>query len=173
VKLNYPNTFIGNEFEGLERFSRKNDNQIIVKSASGIRSKVIPFAYDSSIEKDFGKQFPHQFQEKLEGYNVRAHVVGDTVLSCIGKTDYLDYRYAREYDHELIFEKYSLPEWLERECVRLTRVLGLEFSGIDLFITTEGEWYCFEVNPSPGYTWFEENSGLPITKTIVDKLLNV
>jgi D-alanine-D-alanine ligase-like ATP-grasp enzyme len=28
-------------------------------------------------------------------------------------------------------------------------------AGIDLRRTPSGEWYCFEVNPSPAYSWFD------------------
>ena len=47
-------------------------------------------------------------------------------------------------------------------CVALARALGLAFAGVDLKITPEGEVYCFEVNPTPAFSYYESNTGQPI-----------
>jgi D-alanine-D-alanine ligase-like ATP-grasp enzyme len=44
--------------------------------------------------------------------------------------------------------------------------LELAFAGIDLKITPEGEIFCFEVNPSPGYTYYENHTGQPIAMAL-------
>ena len=49
----------------------------------------------------------------------------------------------------------------------MTVLLGLSFSGIDLKRTPQDDWYCFEVNPSPGYSYFEEQTGQRIADTLV------
>jgi D-alanine-D-alanine ligase-like ATP-grasp enzyme len=36
--------------------------------------------------------------------------------------------------------------------------------------TDEGEWYCFEINPSPGFTYYQNATGAPIDAAIA-KLL--
>jgi hypothetical protein len=33
----------------------------------------------------------------------------------------------------------------------------LAFSGIDLRRSDDGTWFCFEVNPSPGFPYFERS----------------
>jgi glutathione synthase/RimK-type ligase-like ATP-grasp enzyme len=48
--------------------------------------------------------------------------------------------------------------------------MGLLVSGIDLRVTGKGEWVCFEVNPSPGFTFYEAD-GQPIAAAIADLLL--
>ena len=52
----------------------------------------------------------------------------------------------------------------------MTAALGLELSGIDLRITPDGRTYCFEVNPSPGFSYYELNTGQPIARAIADHL---
>jgi D-alanine-D-alanine ligase-like ATP-grasp enzyme len=39
-----------------------------------------------------------------------------------------------------------------------------------LFKTEDGRWYCFEVNPSPGFSYFENLTGQPIAKAIATYL---
>jgi D-alanine-D-alanine ligase-like ATP-grasp enzyme len=39
-------------------------------------------------------------------------------------------------------------------------------AGIDLRRTPAGEWYCFEVNPSPAFTFYQDASRPPIAEAI-------
>jgi D-alanine-D-alanine ligase-like ATP-grasp enzyme len=55
-------------------------------------------------------------------------------------------------------------------CINLTSHLKLEFSGIDLKITPQGEIYCLEVNSSPGFSYYELSTGQPIAKTLAQHL---
>jgi glutathione synthase/RimK-type ligase-like ATP-grasp enzyme len=49
----------------------------------------------------------------------------------------------------------TLPEHVATNCIRLTKELGLAMSGIDLKETPAGEYYCFEVNTSPAFPFYE------------------
>ena len=51
-------------------------------------------------------------------------------------------------------------------------MLNLPLCGIDLKVTPEGIYYCFEVNPSPAYTYYEEQTGQPIAQAIIDYMTN-
>ncbi len=44
-------------------------------------------------------------------------------------------------------------------------------SGIDLRCNSKDEWYSFEVNPSPGYTYFSNRTGQKITEELGNYLL--
>ena len=52
----------------------------------------------------------------------------------------------------------------------LAASLGLEFSGIDLRITPDGEAVCFEVNPSPAFSYYEQAAGVPIAAALARRL---
>jgi D-alanine-D-alanine ligase-like ATP-grasp enzyme len=54
--------------------------------------------------------------------------------------------------------------------INLTRKVGLEVSGLDLMKDLEGNWYCFEMNPSPGFSFFQDRSGQSIDAAIADLL---
>ena len=75
-----------------------------------------------------------------------------------------DYRYPGE--HEVQVRPCAVPSDVARRCLRLARSLGLPLAGIDLRCTPDGEWYCFEVNPSPGFAYYERATGQPISQAI-------
>ena len=43
-------------------------------------------------------------------------------------------------------------------------------AGIDLKETPDGEWCCFEVNPCPGFIFFERHTGQPISLALAEFL---
>jgi glutathione synthase/RimK-type ligase-like ATP-grasp enzyme len=56
-------------------------------------------------------------------------------------------------------------------CVNLAAGLGLAFAGIDLKITPDHAGvYCFEVNPSPAFSYYESQTGQPISRAVADYL---
>ncbi len=48
----------------------------------------------------------------------------------------------------------------------LTEGLGLTLAGIDLRIGPDGAATCFEVNPSPAYSYYQGNTGQPIASSL-------
>ena len=46
-------------------------------------------------------------------------------------------------------------------------MLDLPFCGVDLRQRPDDSWVCFEVNPSPGYSWYESAADLPISNQLV------
>ena len=55
---------------------------------------------------------------------------------------------------------------LARRCVSLAHALELPLAGIDLRITPTGRVVCFEVNPSPAFSYYESHTGQPIAAAI-------
>jgi glutathione synthase/RimK-type ligase-like ATP-grasp enzyme len=44
-------------------------------------------------------------------------------------------------------------------------------AGIDLRFTRDGEVYCFEVNPSPVYSYYEARTGQAIASAVAEYLM--
>jgi D-alanine-D-alanine ligase-like ATP-grasp enzyme len=66
---------------------------------------------------------------------------------------------------------YDLPtDWAER-CQELATTAGLLVAGIDFRRTPEGQWYCFEVNPSPAFTYYQTTTEQPIDEAIARLLV--
>ena len=81
-------------------------------------------------------------------------------------SDATDYRYAARDGRPAELRAINLEEAVAAPCVALAADLGLPFAGIDLRRTPEGEWVCFEVNPSPGFSFYESQTGQPIARAV-------
>ena len=46
----------------------------------------------------------------------------------------------------------------------------MALTGVDLRRDLDGEWWCFEVNPSPGFTFYQTHTGQPIGHAVADML---
>jgi hypothetical protein len=142
--------------------------QVIYKSVSGIRSIVSRLA-----ESDRGRLpdvawCPTQFQEFVPGEDVRVHVVGSTIFACRITASVDDYRYS---DGTAGLSPFDLPDEIRGRCLAASSAMGLPFCGIDLRRTPDGNWYAFEVNPSPGFSFYEYDTGHRIDEAVADLLI--
>ncbi|WP_084579256.1 ATP-grasp domain-containing protein [Sphingomonas azotifigens] len=164
-----PETLITNDPAAMLAFWRRH-GRIIYKSVSGVRSIVREWSPSSGPQPHALRALPTQFQALVPGTDVRVHVVGQDCHAAEIVSDAIDYRYAVRDGLTTTMRPLTLPEQVARRCVALSCDLGLGFAGVDLRRTPSGEWFCFEVNPSPGYSYFQEESGLPISDAIVRHL---
>jgi glutathione synthase/RimK-type ligase-like ATP-grasp enzyme len=164
-----PETLVTTDPSAVHAFWEKHGT-LIYKSVSSVRSRV------SRLRPEHRERFsdisscPTQFQEFIAGTDYRAHVVGDDVFACEIRSDADDYRYPD--DQEVEYLAYQLPGEIEDRCRSMSASMRLPVSGIDLRRTPDGEWVCFEVNPSPGFSPFEEATGQPIAQSIALLLSN-
>jgi hypothetical protein len=166
-----PETLISNDPAQVVAF-RERHKRIIYKSISGVRSIVQAFEDADMARLPSLRWCPTQFQQYVEGYDVRVHVVGDKVFATKINSNATDYRYARTQAGEAAeLTAMDIPDNVAQGCIKLAAGLGLAFAGIDLKFEPEGRVYCFEVNPSPGYSYFEANSGQPIAMAVADYLI--
>jgi len=165
-----PETLITNDPE-LVRAFRARHQKIIYKSISGVRSIVQTFNDEDMARLDNIRWCPTQFQAFVEGTNVRVHTVGQKVFATAISTNATDYRYAQRQigDHAELREV-ELSDELAEMCVKLSEGLGLAFAGIDLKITPDKRVYCFEVNPSPAFSYYQANTGQPIARAVAEYL---
>lgn len=165
-----PETLITNDPE-LVRAFRARHGRVIYKSISGVRSIVQTLTDDDMDRLDSIRWCPTQFQAFVEGTNVRVHTVGEKVFATAISTEATDYRYAQRQsgDHASL-RPVELSDELAEMCVKLAAGLGLAFAGIDLKVTPEGHVYCFEVNPSPAFSYYESNTGQLISGAVAEYL---
>ena len=145
---------------------------VIYKSVSGVRSIVSRLGPEHRARMRDVESCPTQFQAYVPGRDVRVHVVGDEVFPCEIVTDAVDYRYARQQGSEVELSPCPLPRDVADRCRHTAATLGLPLAGLDLRRTPEGAWYCFEVNPSPCFTYYERHTGLPIAAAVAAYLAN-
>ena len=164
-----PPTCITNDPAVVQAF-RKEHGRVIYKSTSSVRSIVQELVGFKVNELDSIRFLPTQFQALIEGTDIRVHVVGDMVFPTEIRSQAVDYRYASRDDHDVEMVAITLEPAIEEACLDLSRRLKLPLCGIDLLRTAAGEYYCFEVNPSPGFSYFQENSGQDIAGAIAHYL---
>ena len=167
-----PPTLITNSEARAREFIARHD-QVIYKSISGVRSIVTCFTTADDERLASIRHCPVQFQARLDGFDVRVHVIGQRCIATRITTTGVDYRYAHQEGGDTDLEPFELPDAVAAACVRLTAALDLHFSGIDLRFADDGEVYCFEVNPMPGYSYYEANTGQAISRCLAEYLLEV
>ena len=98
------------------------------------------------------------------------HTVGEELFATLVRSTAVDYRYARREGADVEMTTASLPPAVAESCLRLARSTGLLFSGIDFKRTPDGEYFCFEVNPCPGFIYYEQFTGQPISTALAGLL---
>lgn len=164
-----PPTLITNNLAQLNSYKNTNKN-LIFKSISSVRSivKDLNITYTPQLKN---LQFlATQFQKKLEGENIRVHVVGNQTFATKVLSEVTDYRYSAHEGKETLLTIEQLPHQIIKACLKSSLLLNLPLCGIDLFRTPQNKYYCFEVNPSPAYSYYQQNTGQDIASALV-KLL--
>jgi hypothetical protein len=167
-----PETLVTNDPKMVREFHQRY-RKVIYKSISAARS-IVQILKESDFERlQQIRWCPTQFQAFIEGTNLRVHIVGDQVFATAVESEATDYRYARQQTGEdAQLREVELSDELSERCVRLTRSLGLVFSGIDLKVTPSDEVFCFEVNPSPAFSYYEGHTKQPISAAVAYSLMH-
>ena len=119
---------------------------------------------------------PSIFQEKvLKTFDLRVTVIGEKIFTAKIETNTLplnipDWRYASL--NQLNHSVFTLPNEIEKACICLVKRLNLEFGAIDLAVDGNGDYWFFEINPNGQWAWLETLLSFPISKAIVDLLLD-
>jgi glutathione synthase/RimK-type ligase-like ATP-grasp enzyme len=168
--LRVPETLVTNDPDAVIDF-RDRHRRVVYKSISGVRSIVRELGDEDLARLDSIRWCPTQFQAYVDGTDVRVHCVGEEVFATAIHAEATDYRYAHSGGESPHLEAVELPDALAERCVALTADLGLEFAGLDLRIGPDGtEAWCFEANPSPAFTYYEDGTGQPIAAALARRL---
>lgn len=166
VGFEVPDTLLTTDPDEVRRFAAAHE-AVVYKSISSVRSIVTQLREQDMERLDDVTWCPSQFQERVPGTDVRAHVVGDGVLACEIESDADDYRYG-----ESTMRPYELPRKQVARCRALARQLGLDVAGIDLRRTPNRRWYCFEANPSPAFAHFGAETKMAVADALAERLIN-
>jgi glutathione synthase/RimK-type ligase-like ATP-grasp enzyme len=139
---------------------------VVYKSISGVRSIVTEVGAAEMARLGAIRSCPVQFQAYVSGFDLRVHTIGGEAFATRIDSPGTDYRYAGHGEAGTRLEPYALPDELAARCHALAGALGLAFAGIDLRIAPDGEVTCFEVNPSPAYSYYEAHTGQPISLAV-------
>jgi glutathione synthase/RimK-type ligase-like ATP-grasp enzyme len=166
-----PETLVTNDPQAVLAF-REEHGELIFKSISGERSIVRKLSEADLGRLDRIRHCPVQFQAWVPGQDIRVHTIGGRCFSTAISSTGVDYRYAGQRDGApAVLSATTLPDEIAERCLALTARLGLEFAGIDLRRDPDGRYVCFEVNPSPAFSYYESHTGQPIAAAVADHLL--
>jgi glutathione synthase/RimK-type ligase-like ATP-grasp enzyme len=169
VGFDVPDTLVTSSPDEAVAFQRRH-GQVIFKSTSGIRSIVRVLDADRIARLELVRSLPVQFQERIEGVDVRVHVVGTRCFATEIVTPAVDYRYASRDGDEVDHAAIDLDAETAARCVAVAQQLELPLCGIDLRRRPNGKHVCFEANPMPAFSYFEANTGQPIARAVVELL---
>src|SRR5258708_7459161 len=161
-----PETLVTNDPEAAKRFYEEYNGKVIFKSISGIRSIVRRLSPEYIERLALLRNGPTQFQALIAGDDIRVHVVGDQCFATRIRCSSVDYRFACEEGILLQMEPALLSAEITSMCLQLSQRLGLTFAGIDLRESPTGEYYCFEVNDAPGFSFYEAKTRQPISTAL-------
>ena len=171
--FNVPSTLVTNNPDRARAYIAELSSQgrgAIYKSASAVRSVVKRVTPEELARLHQLRICPVMFQELVPGTDFRVHVVGQSAFATKIETTGTDYRYAVRDGGTTTLTAARLPRFVEQRCIKLAQRLRLAFAGVDLRLTPEGEWVCFEVNPSPAFSYYEEHTGQPIADSVALEL---
>ncbi len=158
-----PETLLTTDPDAVRDFWERH-GAVVYKSVSGTRSIVSRLKPAHAERLANVSHCPTQFQEYVPGRDHRVHVAGDVLFASEIVSEADDYRYPARHPVEI--RACRLPEDVADRCRRLAAATRLPVAGIDLRRTPDGDWYCFEVNPSPAFTYYESRTGQPIGRAI-------
>jgi glutathione synthase/RimK-type ligase-like ATP-grasp enzyme len=166
-----PETLVTNDPQAVLAF-REEHGELIFKSISGERSIVRKLSEADLARLDRIRHCPVQFQAWVPGQDIRVHTIGGRCFCTAISSAGVDYRYAGQRDGAAAaLSATTVPDEIAQRCLAVTTSLGLEFAGIDLRRDPDGRYVCFEVNPSPAFSYYESHTGQPIAAAVADHLL--
>jgi glutathione synthase/RimK-type ligase-like ATP-grasp enzyme len=163
-----PATLLANDPEAVLDFAARHPRSIFKPVQGGAHARRLTPEHLTPERLQNLTLAPITLQEEVDGANVRVFVAGESVLACEIDSATLDYR----DDPQAQLRACELHDDVARLCRHIARALDLVWAGIDLRRTDAGEHFFLEANPSPMFLGFEAATGLPLTKALMELLLN-
>lgn len=165
--IRIPKTIVTNDKNALEEFYINNNKNIIYKPVRG-GAYTQKMKDDDLLRKDALINCPCQLQECIDGIDIRVYAfetgeifAGEIIANSI------DFR----ADENAKINKHELPKKIQKDCLKILKLLGLKYSGIDIRLSNTGEYVFIEANPAPMFVHFENMTGYEITKTLINNLI--
>jgi glutathione synthase/RimK-type ligase-like ATP-grasp enzyme len=166
--IRVPRTLITSDASSVRDFYEANQQAIIVKPVRGGASTQKVTDADLTEEKlALLNLSPVQFQELIEGVDIRVYGVGNQLFAAEIQADTIDFR----DDPQAKIVPITLPLNIQEQCLQVMALCDLCFTGIDIRLTPAGDYVFIEANPSPMFTFFEQQSGYPISEALVSLLI--
>lgn len=182
-----PKTLISSESQCLKDFWTQQNGKVITKaiyrgsltSKKFQKNKEYKLLFTNRVKNthldklETENLVPILFQEEIEKKKeLRIIVIGNTVFACtVGDNlNDIDWRTSQNATSNSVVVE--LDTKISNACIKLVRGLGLVLGVLDVIESMDNRYYFLEVNQQGGWKWMETQLHLPISKTIVQYLLN-
>lgn len=116
---------------------------------------------------DYVRHAPVIFQTFVPGVrDIRVTVIGPVALAAEFDIEHLDVIDHRVRMADLPCRRHHLPQHMESRVLALTRRFGLEYAGIDLRVTPDGDYVFFEINTAGEFLYVQDRAALPIAEEL-------
>ncbi|HEY9679219.1 MAG TPA: hypothetical protein V6C76_14515 [Drouetiella sp.] len=127
----------------------------------------LPLREADLIHLDQVRHGPHLFQERVQKKaDVRVTVIGAkpfaTYIESQVGAGKLDWR----NDYSVPMLTHELPDDVAHKCLKVLKLLGLNFGAFDFCFDHEGRYVFLEVNSAGQYLWVEERTQQPLTEEV-------
>jgi hypothetical protein len=160
-----PETLVTTDPDAATEFWNRHD-AVVYKSISSTRSIVSRLTPSHRQRLADLRWCPGQFQEFVPGVDHRVHVVGERIFCSTIRSTADDYRYAGTQGDTVEISPSCVSDECSERCLELSRKFDLRVAGIDLRLAPDGTWYCFEINPSPAFSYYDREASRPIANGI-------
>lgn len=110
---------------------------------------------------------PVLFQERIEGDEIRMHLVGSEAFAERIITQAVDYRFDSDSKR---MEATPVPANILALAQNYRALSGLSLIGMDFRVTSSGEYFVLEANPMPGYDGYDRRAGGAISRALFSML---
>lgn len=185
LEFSIPPYLLSNNKKEILKFCKLN-NKVVLKLMNQdfykVSDKKFLGFYVNIVKADDFKDFaeneenPIFLQKYIEKqYEVRYTVVGEEHFVCridsqkskVASTDWRKYDISNTPHSQI-----QPPKELKEKVCRLMKELNLTYGALDFIVDNDNNWWFLEVNPSGQYLWIEDLTGMPITNSIKNNLLN-
>lgn len=167
IGIRIPKSIVTNDIEQIKTFYDTYNKKVLYKPLSYGAPKNLTdddFKPDSIEELT---RIPILLQEKIDGMDVRVHLVGDEAFPTkVARKHDDDYKTNRDLD----IDRIELPDTVLEDCRRIAKLFDLVLTGVDFRQNDDGEYVFFEANPSPQFAIYEDECDYNITSCLVDLL---
>lgn len=184
VGLKTANSYVGNSRDSIFNFLKNNEPAALKTlhqmnlSHKGEPTMLLTEKVDI---EDFScyqqiHESPLFLQKYIEKeYDIRLIIIGQKVMSCkidatkspVGQVDYRAYDLPNTPHSET-----EIPVDLHDKVTQLCNLLQLEYACLDFCVDLSGQYWLLDVNPFGRYLWMEYATGMPISNTLSNFLLN-
>ncbi|MFK7759672.1 MAG: RimK family alpha-L-glutamate ligase [Phycisphaerales bacterium] len=167
-------TFVRDRADVLPAIDRLGGAPVVIKILEGTQGVGVILAETTKVAEGIietlqnAKQnvLVQRFIEESKGKDIRAFVVGDTVVAAMRRVAQGD-EFRSNVHRGGKTERVHLSPEFEETAVRAAQIMGLRVAGVDMLEGNDGP-QVMEVNSSPGLEGIEGATGLDIAGSVVD-----